>query len=756
MQRSRILSTWFIVVALCTGESYADEPTAQPPRQERFTISLPFLRLARPPAPLRLTTEARLGGASSGVDLDGDRAYQLRGGSLLVWDLAIVDAARVIGRLDLLRRDWPGTVSVSDGIAVVLQQGDCHPVPTDSTAMDEQQCVRLTIVDAADSHEPRQLSWFPISGQRAVMSRFGRWLYIAAIHDQQGEASRSELLTYDLQRPGVPVLTSRLTDLPEFKALAAGEDRLAAAKSVDERVDIIVFDCDNGRLQHDQTTVIGAYRGNLFVVGERLWVMAWNGELWSWRWRSGTRFDKPLHGNVGFESTIIDQAVDLDGQLCLFDTYYESVRTIVPGKLNRLSCFDVGDPTAPTPTTIMMVEANEPLLHPATYDGRLLLSASKRGSMVLVDLTRIDGQRIVELDSGDGGGISAIARQGTNLYSWSHLGRLRRWDLSLPIGQGSTSHDGLPAEAGSIISTDLSGQGPAGRWLLHGNYVWDPFYPRIVFTAVDLANPVEPRSGPSRDWDPEVSNCLAWRYTASGDLVWMQGGMCPGNSTASVRTQRVNDSGFSWIQIPDLDAMSDQILWLHSRPLVLSHGAPDGDSLTVVDQDYRTVLAKLDGLGRVRTAAVLGTRVFVAGGEDGPRARAWLRILDLDDPRQPRMLDPIDLPLDEATQLFASDTRLLVCGWSAGAAEPSVGPQPSLCALDIRRPESPVLEGCTDSAPPPSGPTQWAFDPGGQFLYIADNGLTVLHLNLTGASLDTKAQPDSPSRTNQTLAVRPQ
>lgn len=104
MQRPLLFAASLIVVVLTTGVAHADEPTAEPPRPARFQAWLPFVRAERTPPTLRLTTEARLGGPASGVALDGDRAYQVQGGRLLVWDLADPDG------LTVLRLALPGTV----------------------------------------------------------------------------------------------------------------------------------------------------------------------------------------------------------------------------------------------------------------------------------------------------------------------------------------------------------------------------------------------------------------------------------------------------------------------------------------------------------------------------------------------------------------------------------------------------------------------------------------------------------------------
>ena len=740
MHRWRILSACFLAALPFMGGALADKATAQPPGQGRFSVLLPFLRLDRSPAPLSLTTEAHLGGAGSGVAIDGERAYQVKGGRLLVWDLADPVAAQVIGRLDLPLTDAPGTVIGDGGIVVVLQQRSCGPVlVVAGPESDIQRCIQAAVIDATDGHAPQLMSTMPIDGQRAIMSRWDRFLYIAALSDRKEKTASevtitttSQLLAFDLERPGDPSLTSRVINLPEISGLVAGQRLVAGTQVAQGHDNILLFDSNKGHLQHGRVVDVGAYRSKLFVVGERLWMMSWNGALWSWRWQSGKRFDRQLKGGIPIRTSVIDQAIDLNGQLCTFDTYYESIKTNLLGTLNALSCFDVGNPEAPALTESMTVNATEPLLYLAGDNGRLLLSSPARGSMILVDLKVPGNRRQLELEAGPGG-IGAILRKGDLLFSWEHQGRMRRWNLGSPIGPQSVGKNVLPADAPSIISTDLSGSGPAGRWLLHGLYVPDQFSPRIVFSAIDLADPENPKVGPSRSWDPEVAKCSAWSFTASGDLVWMQGSHCSGQAQPQpVRVQRVEESGYSWIQVPDLDAMSDQVLWLGARPLVLGRGAPGGDSLTVVDEDYQTVLSKVEGLGRVRAAAIEQSRMYIAGSDDGPRTRAWLLIVDLSMPRTPRIVERFDLPTDEPSQLFASNARLLVAGWSAKSGGQAGEREPAFCTLDISSPESPTLEGCVQSTRPPSAPTGWAFDPDGQHLYIADNGLTVLRLDLPG------------------------
>ena len=111
----------------------------------------------------------------------------------------------------------------------------------------------------------------------------------------------------------------------------------------------------------------------MFTVGDRLWLLARNRELQSWRWRSGTRFDEQASTMLAAETWIVDEAVELDGQLCTFDGYVENVRGAA-SPLNQLACFDVSDPSAPAPSLSMTVEADEPLRLPAAGGSRLLLS----------------------------------------------------------------------------------------------------------------------------------------------------------------------------------------------------------------------------------------------------------------------------------------------------------------------------------------------------------------------------------------------
>ena len=78
----------------------------------------------------------------------------------------------------------------------------------------------------------------------------------------------------------------------------------------------------------------------------------------------------------------------------------------------------------------------------------------------------------------------------------------------------------------------------------------------------------------------------------------------------------------------------------------------------------------------------------------------------------------------------ASATRLLVSGLARRPGDHLGGLEPALCSLDISVPTAPVIAGCAQGAPRPSGPTAWALDPDGRHLYVANNGLTVLRFDV--------------------------
>lgn len=729
MQRSLLLAASLIVIVLTTGAARADEATAEPPGPARFHILLPFVRTERTPPPLRLTTESRLGGPSSGVAIEGDRGYQVQGGRLLVWDLADMDAATVIGQMDLPWADAAGPLTVEGGIALALQQRRCGSVsPSDPPEVRAKPCVQIAVIDIRNSRAPSPLSVIPIGGQSALMSRWGDWLYVAATIDEDGlGADPSMLLAYDLTQPAAPVLTGRLDGLPVMRQLVAGADLVAATGTKgDGSSRMLLFETRQGRprLQRD-LSVSNSEVDALFTVGDRLWLLARNRELQSWRWRSGTRFDEQASTMLAAETWIVDEAVELDGQLCTFDGYVENVRGAA-SPLNQLACFDVSDPSAPAPSLSMTVEADEPLRLPAAGGSRLLLSAPNRGAMVMVDLRRSEGDRQRVLDRG-AGAIAALVRRGDQLLSWEPQGRLRRWELGAPIGPEPRGIDALPAETVPIISTDLSGDGAGGRWLVRGHR-FSGFPAYLWFIAAEVDDPKALKRGPERQLFLS-GDCNGVDLTASGDLIWYQETQCF-QSPAPLQILRVSDAGYLPATLPDLDEMSDQVLWLGSRPVVLNRSDSGGPDLTVVDDDYRTVLGRLGGLGRVGAAVIVGQRAYVATAVDGARDVALLHIVDLADPTQPTLADSMELPLADTSVLYASATRLLVSGLARRPGDHLGGLEPALCSLDISVPTAPVIAGCAQGAPRPSGPTAWALDPDGRHLYVANNGLTVLRFDV--------------------------
>jgi hypothetical protein len=727
MQRS-IVPIVCLLVLLTTGTAHADDPTAEAPRPARFHAWLPFVRAERAPHALRLTTEARLGGPASGVAIEGGRGYQVQAGRLLVWDLADGDAATVIGHIDLPWADAPGQVTVDDGIAVVLQQRRCASVSaSDAPELRARDCVQAAIVDTHDGRAPTLLSTIPIDGQSALMSRWGDWLYVAATIDEDGfGADPSMLLAYDLRRPATPTLTGRLDGLPVMRQLVAGADLVAASGTKgDGSGRLLLFETRSGHPRLLRDLPVGEREVDcLFTVGDRLWLIGRNRDLLSWRWRSGTRFDEQAAATLPDETLIVDAAMELDGQLCTFDGVEESVRGGARPH-NQLACFDVSDPSAPAPTIAVTVPADEPLRLPAAEGSRLLLSAPNRGAIVLVDPRRAEGDRIRMLDRG-AGAIDSLVRRGAQLYSWEYQGRLRRWDLGAPIGPGSRGVDALAAEDLPIISTDLSGEGPAGRWLVRGRRVSGfPNFIELVSTEVDDPS----RTVRGSDLRVNLRGCAGETYVASGDLVMIGETRCSGIPEL-FQTLLVSDAGFTPASVPDLDAVSDQVLWLGSRPVVLNRDQPDGASLTVVDDDYRTVLARLGDLGAVSAAAIVGRRAYLATTVDGLREVAELRVVDLADPRHPTLVGGTELPLAETAYLHSSATRLMASGWARRPGDHRGELEPALCIVDVGAVAPPVVAGCARDTPLPRTPTSWALDPDGQHLYVAGNGLTVLRVEL--------------------------
>lgn len=727
MQRS-IVPIVCLLVILTAGKAHADDPTTEPPRPARFHAWLPFLRAERTPPTLCLTTEARLGGSASGVALEGDRGYQVQAGHLLVWDLANTDAATVISQVDLPWADAPGEVTVVGGVAVVLQQRRCDSVsPSDPPERRARDCVQAAIVDTRDGRAPTLLSNIPIDGQSAVMSRWGDWLYVAATIDEDGlGADPSMLLAYDLSRPAAPTLTGRLDGLPVMRQLVAGADLVAASGTKgDGSGRLLVFESRSGHPRLKGDLPVGDREVDcLFTVGDRLWLIGRNRDLLSWRWLSGTRFDEQAATTFPAETWIVDEAMELDGQLCTFDGAEESVRGGARPH-NQLACFDVSDPSAPAPATAFTVPADEPLRLPVAEGSRLLLSAPNRGAMVMVDLRRAEGHRIRMLDRG-AGAIDSLVRRGAQLYSWENQGRLRRWDLGAPIGPGTRGVDALAAEDLPIISTDLSGEGPAGRWLVRGQRV-SGFPNAIQLLATEVDDPSRTIRG--SDLRVNLRGCAGETYAASGDLVMIGETQCSGVPEL-FQTLRVSDAGFTPTSLPDLDQVSDQVLWLGSRPVVLNHDPSDGASLTVVDDDYRTVLARLGDLGAVSAAAIVGQRAYLATAVDRLRDVAQLQVVDLADPTHPALIDTIAFPLADTSYLFASPTRLLAAGWARKAGDHRGALEQALCILDISAPTAPVVAGCAQDTPLPRSPTSWALDPDGQHVYVAGNGLTVLRLEV--------------------------
>lgn len=729
MQRSLLLAASFVVIVLTTGAARADEATAEPPGPARFHILLPFVRAERTPPPLRLTVESRLGGPSSGVAIAGDRGYQIQGGRLLVWDLADMDAATVIGQVDLPWADAAGALTVVDGIAVVLQQRRCDSVsPSDPPEVRTKPCVQAAVIDVRDGRAPTLWSTIPIEGQSALMSRWGRWLYVAATVEEDGlGADPSMLLTYDLSLPDAPALTGRLDGLPVMRQLVAGADLVAASGAKgDGSSRLLLFETRSGhpRLQRDLPVGDTAV-DRLFTVGDRLWLLGRNRELQSWRWRSGTRFDEQASAMLAAETWIVDEAVELDGRLCTFDGLEENVRGVA-GPLNRLTCFDVSDPSAPAPSLSLTVEADEPLRLPAAGGSRLLLSAPNRGAMVMVDLRRSEGDRQRVLDRG-AGAIAALVRSGDQLFSWEPQGRLRRWELGAPIGPEPRGIDALPAETVPIISADLSGDGSGGRWLVRGQR-FSGFPAYLWFIAVEVDDPKALKRGPERRLFLS-GDCNGVDLTASGDLVWYRETDCF-QRPEPLQVLRVSDAGYLPATLPDLDEMSDRVLWLGYRPVVINRADSSGADLTVVDDDYSTVLGRLGGLGRVGAAAIVGQHAYVATTVDEARDVAQLRIVDLTDPTRPTLVDTMELPLADTSYLYASATRLLASGWAPRPGDHLGERDPALCALDISVPMAPVIASCAQGAPRPSGPTAWALDPDGRHLYVANNGLTVLRFDV--------------------------
>lgn len=727
MQRS-LASIACLLVILTAGKAHADDPTAEPPRPARFQAWLPFVGAERMPPTLRLTTEARLGGPASGVAIEGDHGYQVQAGHLLVWDLADMDAATVIGQVDLPWADAPGEVTVVGGVAVVLQQRRCAPVnPSDPPELRAQDCVQAAIVATDGGRAPTLRSTIPIDGQSAVMSRWGDWLYVAATIDEDGlGADPSMLLAYDLSRPAAPTLTGRLDGLPVMRQLVAGADLVAASGTKgDGSGRMLLFETRSGhpRLTRD-LKVSEREVDRLFTVGDRLWLLGRNRDLQSWRWLSGTRFDEQTATTFTAETRIVDEAMELDGQLCTFDSVEESVRGEARPH-NQLACFDVSDPSAPAPTTSFIVPADEPLRLPAAAGSRLLLSAPNRGAMVMVDLRRAEGDRMRVLDRG-AGAIDSLVRRGVQLYSTELQGRLRRWDLGAPIGPHSRGVDALAAEDLPIISTDLSGEGPAGRWLVRGRRV-SGFPNAIQLVATEVDDPLRAIRG--SDLRVNLRGCASETYAASGDLVMIGETQCSGVPEL-FQTLRVSDAGFTPASVPDLDQVSDQVLWLGSRPVVLNHDQPDGASLTVVDDDYRTVLARLGDLGAVSVAAIVGERAYVATAVDGLRDIAQLQVVDLADPTHPLLVHSIAFPLAATAYLFAAPNRLLAAGWARKQGDHRGELEPALCILDIGAPTAPFVAGCAQDTPLPRTPTSWALDPDGQHVYVASNGLTVLRLEV--------------------------
>lgn len=728
MQRSLVPIACLLVV-LTTGRAHAEDPTAEPPRPARFHAWLPFVRAERTPPPLRLTVESRLGGPSSGVAIEGDRGYQVQGGRLLDWGLADMDAATVIGQVDLPWADAAGAVTVDAGIAVVLQQRRCHSVsPSDPPEVRAKPCVQVAVIDVSDGRAPTLWSTIPIDGQSALMSRWGRRLYVAATIDEVGlGADPSTLLTYDLSRPDAPALTGQLDGLPVMRQLVAGADLMAATGTKgDGSSRLLLFETRSGRprLKRD-LPVSDTEVDRLFTVGDRLWLLTRSRELQSWRWHSGTHFDEQASATLAAETWIVDEALELDGRLCTFDGDVEKVRGVA-SPLNRLACFDVSDPSAPAASLSMTVEADEPLRLPTAGGSRLLLSAPNRGAVVMVDLRRSEGDRQRVLDRG-AGAVAALVRRGDQLLSWEPQGRLRRWELGSPIGPEPRGIDALPAETVPIISTDLSGEGPAGRWLIQGQR-FSGFPAYLWFVATEVDDPTALKRGPERRLFLS-GNCNGVDLTASGDLVWYRETDCFQNS-APLQVLRVSDAGYLTATLPDLDEMGDQVLWLGSRPVIVNRGDSEGSDLTVVDDDYRTVLGRSVGLGRVGAAAIVGRRAYVATAVDGARDVAQLRIVDLADPTRPTLVDSMELPLAGTSVLYASATHLLVSGLARRTDDHLGALEPALCSLDIGVPTAPVIAGCAQGAPRPSEPTAWALDPDGRHLHAVGNGLTVLRLDL--------------------------
>lgn len=738
MQRPLLFAASLIVVVLTTGVAQADEPTAEPPRPARFQAWLPFLRLDRPPAPLRLSTEAHLGGAGSGVALDGDRAYQVQGGRLLVWDLADPDTAQVIGRLDLPLADAPGTVTISGGVLVVLQAKACGPSPSiDPPAAEAKSCGHAAIIDTRDGHAPVLLSDLAISGRQALMSRWGERLYVAVLQDAPGSPDASELQAYDLRVPEAPVLISRLVGLPVLDQLVAGQDLIAASTYPEGGTRLLLFEARKGRLTLKQSEPIEDRRcSKLLTVGDRLWMLFANGGVRSWRWRSGTRLDRPLSAVLPLDTLVVDQAVALDGQFCTFDSVYESIKLGIDSPLNTLTCFDITDPSSPQKTLSYRVAADEPVGLPAAHDDRLLLSEPNRGAMILVDLLRPHADRQRLLDSG-AGSIAAFVIKGDWLFSWEYPGAIRRWDLRLPIRSTTQSVGYLPF--GVPISNDLDGHGPAGRWIIEGGLGGSRHDRHLFFGAVDFSDPLDPKRRPGLGIRLSDLN-IGTTFAASGDLAWYRESIYR-DPPHPLRAFRVDERGFTEVALPWLIDPSAMLIWRDTFPVMVTPSEEGGSTLTVIDDDYRTVLSRLEGLERASSAIIVGSEALVASGQSNRRESARLAIVELADLKHPRQVDSVDLPMIGVQNLYRSGSRLLVTGWALSRGGPPAVSEPAVCILGIEDPTQPETEGCAQPAAMPAGPLRWVLSPDGERLYIADNGLTVLRLDLPGTVPNIRTQP---------------